>query len=160
MHRATSPTATLSPHLGSLITHQLQQRLVQEAELLHARTRSAGEAWDSSLARASIGAGYERGAGGAAFASVALIDVAPQDTARLWTPSAVATPQYALEHLVPDTGLRADLRAWMQRTPRAWTAAGDGAALVRHPATTPLAIALWRLATWIDSQSRLLAPID
>ncbi|WFD30759.1 hypothetical protein MSPP1_001783 [Malassezia sp. CBS 17886] len=40
-HRSVAPHASLPPHLLSLITYQLQLRVVQEAELLWGRARAA-----------------------------------------------------------------------------------------------------------------------
>ena len=56
LHRQVAPEAKISPRLGSLITRQLQQRVVQEAELLYerVRTRTLGDAGPNKHAAAAV----------------------------------------------------------------------------------------------------------
>ena len=141
-HRTVAPEANVYPRLVSLITHQLQLRVTQEAELLYARARTR-----------ALGRDQEP------FVATLRDVVGPY--ARAWESDLQCVPTFRLRTLMPDEALRQRLLAFMQRTSatgRAWTAAkngGDTWTLVRHRHTAAMATALWRLSTWIDSGQRL-----
>lgn len=121
-----------------MITHQLQQRVVQEAELLFARSRS--RALD----------GFSRQA---LSATLTHIDTG---VARQFETQTGHVPQYCLDRLMPDVTLRADLWTWVQRTCMkgcGWMENHGDIGLQQHRHTTAMAIALWRLATWVDSMT-------
>lgn len=139
-----APNATISPHLESLITHQLMQRVNQEAELLCKRAQTG--------------------------ALVRTVDVQPvallQETERIlcrqWTPGLRHVPTYALPRLMQDARLRDTLLDHLtraSRTNRGWVLTStDGIRtwhLQRHQHTTSMAVALWRLAAWNDSGAKL-----
>lgn len=141
-HRAVAPEANVYPRLVSLITHQLQLRVTQEAELLYARAQTR-----------ALGRDREP------FVATLRDVVGPY--ARAWEPNLQCVPTFGLRTLMPDEALRHRLLAFMRRTSatgRAWTVAKNGDdtwTLVRHRHTAAMATALWRLSTWIDSGQRL-----
>jgi len=119
-----------------MITHQLQQRVVQEAELLFARVRS-GALDDGSMHGLT--------------ATISEIDTGK---ARIFNKELAYVPQYCMNRLMPDEVLRAELWNWMQCTRlkgHGWTNNNGIIGLQQHRHTTAMAIALWRLATWVDS---------
>ena len=137
-HRILAPDAVLSPNLSAMITYQLQQRVVQEAELLFVRS-SSGALNDSSTHGQS--------------ATLTDCDIG---SARKWNNKLVHVPHYCMNRLMPDGALRADLRGWIQRNcskGHGWTDNNGIVQLQQHRHTTAMAIALWRLATWIDSMA-------
>lgn len=141
-HRAVAPEAHISPRLESLITHQLEQRVVQEAELLLARAKS-----------------------GVVEAAQAVEPVAVLSTGRTaqpcrtWARGITGVPEYAMQPLVQDVELQSQILDLLERTARTrqgWLS-GAGSTewhLQPHRHTVDMAIALWRLATWRDSGAR------
>lgn len=127
----------MSPHLESLITHQLQRRVLQEAELLwdHARTRQ----FESARPREDL---------------IAVLQDASAQVARTMIP-AETTPIYSLTKLFDDAATAQELTEWLvrieARDAAVCRARGDDFLLAAHRYTVPIAIALWRLAAWVDS---------
>ena len=116
----------VSPRLQSLVTHQLRERVVQEAELV--RERSAQRAGDASP-------------------PMALLDVAEcaQDSAvRTW---AGMVPRYQLARALEPPQRHALMQLLTEAGPGLFT----GGALAARPETVPLGVSLWRLASWLDS---------
>ena len=110
---ARTPAAPAAPALIALVSHQLQQRVVQEA----ARVR------------------------GVHGPPAARLDYAAAERMRTWTDGA---PHYHLGTLAHE--LQAQLHTHLE-------AAGISGGTLPRGGTTALGIALWRLASWIDSDS-------
>lgn len=141
LHRQVAPEAKISPRLGSLITRQLQQRVVQEAELLYerVRTRTLGDAGPNKHAAAVLDL---------------QATAAPARQMR-----AGGIPLYHVAAMLGDADLHAALGEWLtqivERSSHACTRCHEGMSLAQHPRTSALAVALWRLASWTDSKEPL-----
>ena len=130
--------ATLSPHLPSLITHQLQQRVLQEAELLFARVCTGALSDGSGEPMALVDDLHTRAEGKA--------DASSSD----------AVPRYNMSELPRNSATwRDEMTTWITKClpyKHGWLKQEDGVyAVERHRHTTDLCIALWRLATWLHS---------
>lgn len=139
-----APDATISPHLESLITLQLMQRVTQEANLLYKRAQTGALA---SMVDAP---------------PVALLQETDRIPCRQWTPGLRHVPTYALHRMMQDAWLQDTLLDQLTRaskTNRGWVLTSmDGIRtwhLQRHRHTTDMAVALWRLAAWTDSSAKL-----
>lgn len=123
-----------------MITYQLQQRVVQEAELLFARSSSRALVVDSAHGFSAMLTDHDTG------------------QARAFDEKRPHVPQYNLDRLLPDEHLRADLSNWLQKTCSTgygWRHDHHILGLQQHRHTTDMAVALWRLATWVDSTTSL-----
>ena len=147
IHRAIAPDAGILPRLHILLTHQFQERLVQEAELLCEAAQHAREATPCAE-----GAPLNVAAGD--VPSLCLTTDAPDaDRARLAVQDSTAT--YALPRLVPDAELREQLvhglDAWARQAPEQCQRTDTGYNVALHASTAALGVACWRASSWLDS---------
>lgn len=145
MHRAIASDASISPRLPMLLTHQFQERLVQEVQLLCEAAQNTRETSPST---------QDAPPGFAAEPSLCLTtDELDADCARLAVQDGRAT--YALARLVPDTGLRTQLvhwlDAWVRQAPERCRRTDAGYDVARHASTAALGVACWRASSWLDS---------
>lgn len=149
MHRSFAPDARISPHLRSLFTHQLQQRAVQEAELVCEQVRLTKTRRQTRTPLAEKTSSV--------FLYDTLPTVAHEEGNGAYARTALTGPNtlYALSTLMPDTQLRASLTAWLDRTadaaPHLLSQEDKAYVLPMHTHFVGLHIALWRLSTWVDS---------
>lgn len=140
MYRAYAPDADLSPRLPALITQQLQERVVQEAELLLARVQSGAVPH------------YDDTQG-----TVARLVRTEASAPTPWLDAERTVPQWDVARLVPDAARAQRLVAHVERTAQrggGWVRCGGGGggwALARHTHTAPMFVACWRLDKWLAS---------
>ncbi|PKI84245.1 hypothetical protein MVES1_001652 [Malassezia vespertilionis] len=145
-HRPTAPEARISPHLRSLLTHQFQERVQQEAAQLCARVKSG--VLPSVQERSSVlfhGIDTQQ-APWSALATESTVCRIPTDK---------ALAAYSLVHLLPDLSIRAKVLSTMaalhRAAPHVCSATSSTLCLAAHRHTVDLALACWRAAAWLDS---------
>lgn len=173
MHRSVAPEASLLPRVLPLVTHQLQERVVQELELAVARAQTGALERAAAHADNAASAPYPPGPAQARHmrsdalytpeaprhgASLVLHESTDGAAARLSPPGACVA--YAVPGLFGDAALRAAALAHLSELVRgapAFASHEHGVfSLAPHPRLSPLGVALWRLAAWNDS--RLVGP--
>ncbi|KAI3628328.1 hypothetical protein CBS14141_000031 [Malassezia furfur] len=141
------PDAGILPRLHILLTHQFQERLVQEVELLCEAAQHAREATPcAESAPLNVAAGD--------VPSLCLTTDAPDaGRARLAIQDSTAT--YALPRLVPDAELHEQLvhglDAWARQAPEQCQRTDTGYNVALHASTAALGVACWRASSWLDS---------
>ncbi|WFD33465.1 hypothetical protein MCUN1_000278 [Malassezia cuniculi] len=154
--RTFTETPLVPSKLGALVTVQLKQRVVQEAQLLAERPAAAFAARKSDVPAAFLDFCAHDGskaadsalrrAAGAPDASThvpAEADSAAQALPRTWSDPHV--PTYHMCRAINDEQARA-VHGYLE-------AAGvfNSGVLAASRETVPLAVALWRLASWLES---------